>query len=333
MYRRPVFLDEIGYDEYMIQVLAHLFTPRHTNNHRPAIIHPEGLFVLTTLVLVFHVGLKLTLRTFPQALGNVLGYASSITTTQVLESINQERQKGGLPPLKQNQQLAQAAAGKAGDMFNNQYWAHTSPSGTLPWAFIQNAGYKYKVAGENLARDFNNTSSMVGAWMASPSHKANIMQKQYTETGIAVVDGKLQGVETTLVVQMFAAPRAQAAQIPKKSVTTASTAQLKATSQPQSQPQTQVPEVRTAEVLAESTKAPQAAAPSSIFSAPIFSPLQISKSIFLAMILLLSGVLIYDFMIAQHRHVVRVVGKNFAHLGLFAAVGIMVIAFKGGSLL
>ena len=92
-------------------------------------------------------------------------------------------------------------------MFNKQYWAHTAPDGKEPWDFMSEAGYSYQVAGENLARDFSTTSAMVAAWMASPTHRANIMNGRYTEIGIAVINGTLEGVETTLVVQMFGTPR------------------------------------------------------------------------------------------------------------------------------
>ena len=91
-------------------------------------------------------------------------------------------------------------------MFTDQYWAHTAPDGTEPWTFMHQMGYQYVVAGENLARDFGQTDEMVSAWLASPTHRANIMNPKYQEIGIAVIDGVLEGYETTLVVQMFGTP-------------------------------------------------------------------------------------------------------------------------------
>jgi len=155
---------------------------------------------LIALGLFQLVGLLSTLN-LPE--GSVLGYASSITISQIIEGTNKERNAKGLISLVYNEKLSQAAAGKARDMFVNQYWAHTSPSGKEPWDFIKNVNYNYKVAGENLARDFDSTSPMISAWMHSPTHKANIMNPRYRDIGLAVVDGKLHGIETTLVVQMF----------------------------------------------------------------------------------------------------------------------------------
>jgi hypothetical protein len=96
-------------------------------------------------------------------------------------------------------------------MFSKDYWAHYAPDGsTTPWEFILGSGYVYKFAGENLAKDFNTSVAVVEAWMASPSHRANLVSGNYVNIGIAVVNGVLLGEETTLVVQMFASPQATA---------------------------------------------------------------------------------------------------------------------------
>lgn len=81
-----------------------------------------------------------------------------------------------------------------------------APDGTTPWKFIRNTNYSYIIAGENLAKDFYDVKSMVEAWMDSKSHKDNILTKSYKETGVALKKCKLTGVNTTIVVQMFASP-------------------------------------------------------------------------------------------------------------------------------
>ena len=121
----------------------------------------------------------------------------------LLAMINNERQIAGLPSLKWNDKLAQAANAKAKDMIANDYWAHNSPSSKTPWTFITGAKYRYYNAGENLARGYSSLTETVSAWMKSPSHKTNIVSGKYKDTGIAIVSGKMNGVETTLVVQMF----------------------------------------------------------------------------------------------------------------------------------
>ncbi|MCG2685812.1 CAP domain-containing protein, partial [Candidatus Parcubacteria bacterium] len=71
------------------------------------------------------------------------------------------------------------------------------------WYFIVGVGYDYLYAGENLAKDFSHSSGVVDAWMNSPTHRENLVNPRYEDIGLAVVNGTLNGVETTLVVQMF----------------------------------------------------------------------------------------------------------------------------------
>src|SRR5260221_5046122 len=131
----------------MIKTLAHLFTPQASNNHRSKLLHPEGFALLgATLIAVFVLTKTLTTTTLP----TVLGFASSITTSQVVTQTNEQRAALGLPALVVNGELNLAAQAKGNHICADQYWAHISPSGLTPWVFIKNAGYRYAVAGENL---------------------------------------------------------------------------------------------------------------------------------------------------------------------------------------
>ena len=136
----------------------------------------------------------------------ILGFATTIYTKEIVELTNSEREKEGLKTLKENPVLAKIAQEKGQDMFAKNYWAHASPEGIMPWYFFQKNDYKYLYAGENLARDFYTSSAVVSAWMNSPSHRENMLGKNYTEIGVAVLNGKFDGMETTLIVQMFGAP-------------------------------------------------------------------------------------------------------------------------------
>ncbi len=137
----------------------------------------------------------------------ILGFATNIATSELYQLVNQERSKAGLPILQRNYKLEQAALKKAQDMFAKNYWAHYAPDGsTTPWQFILQAGYNYKYAGENLAKDFDTSSAVVIAWMNSPSHRANIVNANYKDIGMVAVNGTLLGEETTLVVQMLGTP-------------------------------------------------------------------------------------------------------------------------------
>lgn len=141
------------------------------------------------------------------AMPNVLGYAEDISVSELLSGTNSMRADRGLEPLKLNTELSKAAEAKARDMFEKDYWDHTSPDGKEPWDFIIASGYDYLYAGENLAVDFNSSGSVVQAWYDSPSHRENLLNNNYSEIGFAVVNGELEGRKTTLVVQMFGYPR------------------------------------------------------------------------------------------------------------------------------
>jgi hypothetical protein len=183
----------------MKRLLSLLFVPQEKNNHRAALLQPAVLVVFVAFYLLN----QSLIKTLTIIKPGVLGYSSEITSQKVFELTNQERQKNNLEALHYNSTLSESAKKKAEDMFKNDYWAHTSPQGKTPWDFLNEVGYQYTVAGENLAKDFSNNDSVIKAWMKSPSHKANILHPKYKEIGIAVVDGVLNGIKTTLVVQHF----------------------------------------------------------------------------------------------------------------------------------
>jgi hypothetical protein len=132
--------------------------------------------------------------------------AASMTPSAVIELANRARVAAGLPALAENEQLSAAAREKAKDMIKNDYFAHTSPQGHDPWYFIRQSGYAYKAAGENLAINYEDPKEQQGAWMKSETHRANILNTKYTETGVAVVEGKIDGETSLVTVQMFGMP-------------------------------------------------------------------------------------------------------------------------------
>jgi len=182
---------------------SHYFLPKPENNHRAILLQPSFLALFVAIYLLNQSFIK----SFTIAKPGVLGYSSEITIGKVLTQTNAERKALGLPALSFNSVLSQSAESKANDMFSNNYWAHTSPQGISPWDFFKTAGYEYSVAGENLAKDFYDTEGLMKAWMNSPTHRDNIVKEKYQEIGIAVVNGVLDGVKTTLVVQHFGTPR------------------------------------------------------------------------------------------------------------------------------
>jgi len=132
---------------------------------------------------------------------------SELTAAGVITQTNNARATSGLPPLTRNALLTKAAEAKVEDMFALQYFEHMSPSGTNAAGLAKNAGYSYIIVGENLATgNFEDDADVVAAWMASPGHRANILNSRYTEIGVAVGRGTFEGRSVWMAVQEFGLP-------------------------------------------------------------------------------------------------------------------------------
>jgi len=133
-------------------------------------------------------------------------FASDITAENITYLLNKERVYHGLSPFNVDIDLNHAAKNKSKDMLNRNYFEHYA-YGLTPWDFINNAGYKYLYAGENLAMDFQTSEGMVNAWMNSPLHRKNILSEDYEDIGIGIVKGVFvengQEKETIVVSNMF----------------------------------------------------------------------------------------------------------------------------------
>ncbi|RJR26403.1 CAP domain-containing protein [candidate division WWE3 bacterium] len=181
------------------------FLPHPQHARRARLLSIPAFKAYTAFLVLLLIGLNFVPRIAP----GILGYASNITIKDLLHETNQKRGELGLEPLKINPVLSEAAQKKAEHMFQNNYWAHIAPDGTEPWDFILGEGYDYVYAGENLAKNFGTSDDVVDAWYNSSSHRENLLNNHYKEIGFAVVNGVLDGYETTLVVQMFGAPRGE----------------------------------------------------------------------------------------------------------------------------
>lgn len=178
----------------------HKFFIPHRDTHQKAhLISWEALAVYVLLFMLLQVGFQVLGFFKP----GILGISSNISQQELIRLTNEKRLEAGLSPLQESPSLKGAAVAKASNMFEENYWAHFSPSGRDPWEFILGSGYKFTFAGENLAKNFQNSQDVVAAWIASPTHRDNILNPRYKDIGIAVVEGVLNGQKTTLVVQMF----------------------------------------------------------------------------------------------------------------------------------
>lgn len=175
------------------------FIPHKETHHKAHLISWEGILIYILLFILLQVGFSIVNYTAP----GVLGISGIIDQKTIIELTNKEREKKGLSQVLENEALNKAARLKAENMFAENYWAHFAPSGKTPWDFILGAGYRFTFAGENLAKNFYTSEEVVNAWMNSSTHRDNLLNTNYKDIGIAVVEGVLNGQQTTLVVQEF----------------------------------------------------------------------------------------------------------------------------------
>ncbi len=309
--------------------LHHFFLPHPGNNYKARLLHPSSLSILVALFLIGQFGLNFFIFFSP----HVLGFASDISPERVIELTNQKRLESGLPPLRYNQTLTLAALAKAGDMFAFDYWSHISPSGRDPWVFFNEAGYDYLHAGENLARDFYTNEAVVEAWMASPTHRENILSGKYEEIGLAVVNGTLEGVETTLVVQLFGtptpAPAPETSPLPITPVealeVSSRLGEASATQEATaSSPTTPIPPTTTALTQASGEERS---------NPPLLSPFFLTKILAILLMGILFGVFVFDWILIHRKKVTRLSGRNLAHLALIGTLLLAALFTQQGAIL
>ena len=112
----------------------------------------------------------------------------------VLCLVNHQRAQNGEVPLAVDSRLQSAAESHVEECISADYFAHVSPSGVTPvdriraTGFIPGPEFGYLI-GENLAwgtLTLSTPQAMVEAWMASPEHRANILEARYVDTGIGI---------------------------------------------------------------------------------------------------------------------------------------------------
>ncbi len=106
--------------------------------------------------------------------------------SDIIDLSNQSRDSFGLDPLQINTALMNAAQMKAEDMAAQHYFAHTAPDGTVAWDYLNDVGYKYSKAGENLAITNEDAQAVVNGWLNSPTHRDNLLSTDYADFGIGL---------------------------------------------------------------------------------------------------------------------------------------------------
>ena len=187
----------------MFSWLKKHFIPHKDNEHRPHILRDNNIRNIVAIVIFLEI-FTFLIPTLIRL--NVTGGMAAVLPAVLAQLTNEERQEQNLAILTVNPILNKVAEMKALDMATKGYFAHTSPEGKTPWYWLEQVGYKYQYAGENLAINFSDSKDVTNAWMKSPTHKANIVKGNYTEIGTGIASGIYKGRETVFVAQVYANP-------------------------------------------------------------------------------------------------------------------------------
>lgn len=200
-----------------LAMLAFVYASRKTKRTllrwtRKSLVILIPLVIIGTLLSIIAVNHENNNPQFNNSSGLIgnQGFVEGLTFNEatLLELTNKQRETASTKNLKINTLLNRSAELKCKDMVKNDYWDHNSKEGKEPWQFIDEAGYKYEYAGENLAYGFTSEDDTVKGWMNSEGHKKNILDSNFSEVGFGVCfsDNYIGQGKQLLVVQHFGTP-------------------------------------------------------------------------------------------------------------------------------
>ncbi len=141
---------------------------------------------------------KYTVRTFEAEVLRLVNEARGIS-----RKCGSSRYKA-TGPVRWDSTLAKVATAHSRDMAAHDFFSHDSRNGTSAFQRMKKAGYRYSSAGENIAAGFRSPASVVKAWLKSPGHCKNLMNRSYDELGVGFATGGTYGTYWT---QDFGTPR------------------------------------------------------------------------------------------------------------------------------
>lgn len=168
-----------------------ILTPRRTQFFHGIVV--LGHIMLITATIIFH-SLFSPVSTEPvKPLVTASIPYEKVNKELLLQLVNVARSKGAkcgskwyppAPPLSWNPQLEKAAVGHSSDMYSKNYFSHIAGDGSTANTRIERTGYHWMTYGENIGYGYQSEKEVVAAWLTSPGHCANIMNKDFKEMGV-----------------------------------------------------------------------------------------------------------------------------------------------------
>ena len=129
---------------------------------------------------------------------------SSINLDDYYQKINAVRREKGLKLLKRNLKLEQAAIARAKSIITNNE-INPSDNSKTKYSYekaIKDSGYSNITIGEIRTTGYYDTQELVDYWLEHETKK-NIFNKDFQDSGMAAVVGKINGCEVQVIVQEF----------------------------------------------------------------------------------------------------------------------------------
>ena len=111
----------------------------------------------------------------------------SLDPDSARDAINRYRASRGLTPLTITARLTAAARRHADDLSAHDRISHRGSDGTNPWDRVRTAGYKAKLAAENVGVGQRSFDEVLQGWKESPGHNRNLLLPDATQMGVALV--------------------------------------------------------------------------------------------------------------------------------------------------
>jgi uncharacterized protein YkwD len=122
---------------------------------------------------------------------NTISSANTIENS-LFNSVNAARSQYGAIHLSLNSSLSNIARSRSTDMLNRKYFSHTTPDCKNIFIILNENGFGWQVAGENIYQceptSVGSESAILNTWMSSPSHRDNILNGAFHQVGIGIVD-------------------------------------------------------------------------------------------------------------------------------------------------
>jgi uncharacterized protein YkwD len=125
---------------------------------------------------------------------------------EVLRLVNVERAAAGLPPLREDTALTQAARRHAEDMATHALASHTGSDGSTPAQRMREEGYLGTPWTEAANYNYPTPQEVINGWMSSARHRDIVLDRTSDQIGIGYAYNPVDGFRYSCVIDLGVAP-------------------------------------------------------------------------------------------------------------------------------